>query len=132
VAAKRRTGELTAAVGDHLVDVHVELGAAARHPDVQREHVVMLPGQDFVAGLHDQLAVLIVKPLAVTVGDGGGFLQGGIGRYHFAGNKVLADAEMFERTLGLGAPELVGRYFNDAEAVGLFSHIGHGSLSFEL
>ena len=29
--------------------VHVELGAAARHPDVQRKHVVMLTGKNFVA-----------------------------------------------------------------------------------
>ena len=55
LAAERRAGELAAAVGDHLVDVHVELGAAAGHPDMQRKHVVMLAGQDFVADLHDQL-----------------------------------------------------------------------------
>jgi hypothetical protein len=55
LAAERRAGELAAAVGDHLVDVHVELGAAAGHPDMQRKHVVMLAGEDFVAGLNDQL-----------------------------------------------------------------------------
>ena len=55
LAAERRAGELAAAVGDHLVDVHVELRAAAGHPHVQREHVVMLAGQDLVADLHDQL-----------------------------------------------------------------------------
>ena len=49
-----RARELTAAVGNHLVDVHVELRAAARHPDMQREHVVVLAGEDLVAGLHDQ------------------------------------------------------------------------------
>jgi len=48
------------------------------------------------------------------------------------GNQVLADAEMFEGTLGLSAPELVGGYFNDAEAVRFFPHAGHGSLSFAL
>ena len=126
VAAERRAGELAAAVGDHFVDVHVELRAAARHPDVQRKHVVMLAGEDFVAGLDDQLVALIVEPLAVVVGDGGGFLQGGVGRDHFAGNQILADAEMLERTLGLSAPELVRRHFNDAEAVRLFSHLRHG------
>src|ERR1700692_3194748 len=94
------------------------------------KHVVSLAGEDLVACMNDQLAALIVEPLAVAVGDGGGFLQGGVGRDHFAGNQVLADAEMLERTLGLGAPELVGRHFNDAEAVSLFSHTGHGSLLF--
>jgi len=53
VAPERGTGELATSVGDHLVDVHVELGATARHPDVQGKHVMMLAVQDFVAGLHD-------------------------------------------------------------------------------
>ena len=61
LAAERRAGELAAAVGDHLVDVHVELGAAARHPYVQRKHVVMLAGQDLVADLDDQLMRLVVR-----------------------------------------------------------------------
>jgi hypothetical protein len=39
---------------------------------------------------------------------------------------------MFEGTLGLSAPELVGGYFNDAEAVSFFPHAGHRSLSFAL
>ena len=55
LAAERRAGELAAAVRDHLVDVHVELRAAAGHPDMQREHVVMLAGEDLVADLDDQL-----------------------------------------------------------------------------
>src|ERR1700730_17661746 len=125
VASKGGASELATAVGDHFVDVHVELGAAARHPDMQWKHVVMLAGQDFVTGLNDQLIALIVKPLAVAVGGGGGLLQGGVGRDHLAGDQVLPDAEMFKRTLGLGAPQLVGRYFNDAEAVSLFSHASH-------
>jgi hypothetical protein len=33
---------------------------------------------------------------------------------------------MFERTLGLSAPEFVGGNFNDAEAVRLFPHLHHG------
>ena len=86
VAAERSASELAAPVGDHFVDVHVELGAAARHPDMQGKHVVMLAGEDFVAGLNDQLVALIVEPLAVVVRDGGGFLQDRVGRDHFAGN----------------------------------------------
>ena len=55
LAPERRAGELGAAVGDHFVDVHVELGAAACHPNMQGKHVVVLPGEDFIAGLNDQL-----------------------------------------------------------------------------
>src|SRR5882762_7808355 len=132
VASKGRASELATPVGDHFVDVHVELGAAAGHPDMQGKHVVMLAGQDLVTGLSNQVRALIVKPLAVAVRDGGGFLQGGVSSDHLARNQVLADAEMFKGTLGLSAPEPVGGYFNDAKAVSLFSHAGHRSLSFAL
>ena len=104
VASKGSASELGAPIGDHFVDVHVELGAAARHPDVQGKHVVMLACQDLVTDLNDQLVALIVQPLAVMVRDGGGLLQCGVGRDHLAGNQVLADAEMLKRALGLGAP----------------------------
>ncbi len=127
VAAKRRASELGASVGDHFVDVHVELGTAASHPDVQRQHFVVLAGQDFVAGLNDELVSLAVEPLAGMVGDCGGLLQRRIGRDHLARNKILADAEMLEGTLCLSTPQLVSGHFHDAEAVGLFSHRSHDS-----
>src|SRR5262249_5412195 len=126
MAAERSAGDLRAAVGDYFVDVHVELGATAGHPDVQRKHIVMLAGEDFVAGLDDQFVALIVEPLTIAIGDSGGLLQCRVGRDHLAGNQIFPDAEMFERTLSLSAPELVGRNFNDAKAVGLFPHLGHG------
>src|SRR5439155_27236742 len=49
LAPERRAGDLGATVGDYLIDVHVELGAAARHPNVQGKHVVVLPGEDVIA-----------------------------------------------------------------------------------
>jgi len=127
VAAKRRAGELGAAIGDDFIDVHVELRAAAGHPDVQREHVVVLACQYFIAGLHDQLVSLIVEPLASVVGDCGGFLQRRVGRDHLARNQILSDAEMLKGPLRLRAPELVCLHFHDAEAVGLFSRRSHDS-----
>src|SRR5271166_137140 len=104
VASKGSASELAAPIGDHFVDVHVELGAAASHPYMQRKHVVMLTRQDLVTGLNDQLVALIVQPLAIMVRDGGGLLQGGVGRDHLARNQVLADAKMLKRALGLSAP----------------------------
>ena len=59
------------------------------------------------------------------VGVGGGFFQDGVGADHLAGHQVPADAEMFERTLGLRAPELVGRNVDLAEAVGFFANVWH-------
>src|SRR6516225_11289455 len=126
MAAKWSAGELATSIGDHLVYVHVELGAAAGHPDMQGKHVAMLPGQNLVAGLNDQLVTLIIEPFAIVVRDGGGLLQGGIGRDHLARDQVSPDAEMLERTLSLRTPQLVVGDFNDTEAVSLFSHLGHG------
>src|SRR6266446_7000148 len=48
LAAERCAGKLAAAVRNDLVDVHVELGAAARHPHMQREHVLMFAGKYLV------------------------------------------------------------------------------------
>jgi len=75
LAPERRARELAAPIGDHLVHVHVELGAAARHPHMQRKHVVMLSGEDFVASLNDQIVLLILESLAGMICRGSGFLQ---------------------------------------------------------
>ncbi len=47
--------QLAGAVGDHLVDVHVRLGAAARLPDDQRELAVVLTGDHLVGRRDDRL-----------------------------------------------------------------------------
>src|SRR5580704_18386452 len=97
LAAERCAGELAAAVGDHLIDVHVELRAAARHPYMQRKHVVMLAGQDFVADLNNQLVAQVVEPSAGMVGVGGGLFQDGVGGNQLPRDQVFADAEVFEQ-----------------------------------
>src|SRR5262249_60508218 len=125
LASEWRARELAAAVGDHLIHVHIELSATARHPHMQREHVVMLAGEDFVASLKDQRVPLIVEPLAGMVGYGCGLLQNGIGRDHLTRHHILADAEMLKRTLRLSTPELVRRDFNHPEAICFFAYVGH-------
>src|SRR2546422_9509555 len=95
---------------------------------MQREHLVVLAGEDFVARLNDQFVPLLVETLAGMVGYGSGLLQDGVGGDHLTRNQVLADAEMLERALGLSAPELVLRHIHDAEAVCFFSHVGHISV----
>ena len=75
LASQRRARELAAAVGDHLVHVHVELRSASRHPYVQRKHVVMLAAQNFVADLHNQLVVLAVKLLAAWLALAAAFFR---------------------------------------------------------
>ena len=62
--------------------------------DVQREHVVVLTVQNFVANLNDQFIALIVEPFTVVVGDGCGFLQSRIADDHLAGYQIFPDAEL--------------------------------------
>jgi len=83
----------------------------------------MLASEDFVAGLNDQLVMLIVKPLAGMVGCGSGFLQDRIGGDHLTRNQILADAEMLERALGLSTPELVRRNLDFAETISLLTKL---------
>src|SRR5690242_8860518 len=125
LAAERGARDLAAAVGDHLVDVHVELGAAAGHPDVQRKHRVVLAGEDLVARLHDQPAALVVEPGDPAVGDRAGLLQHRVGGDHLGRHALAPDAEMLDRALRLRAPQLVGRDLDHAQAVGLASGAGH-------
>src|SRR5262249_51651879 len=128
-APEWRTGDLTASVGDHLVYVHVELGAAAGHPHMQREHVMMLPGEDLVTSLSNKVVLLIAQPLSGMVSRRSAFLQSGVSRNHLTRNQVFADAKMFQRALSLSAPELVRGYFNQAETICFLSHLGHESFS---
>ena len=128
MAAKRGPRKLAATVGDHFVDVHVELGTAAGHPDMQGKHVVVPAGENLIAGLNDQFVSLVVKPLTRVIRGGRGLLQGGVGCYHLAGNQILADTEVLKRALGLRPPQLVRRHLDHSEAIGFFSHLDHGSL----
>ncbi len=123
LGAERLVGKLAAAVGDHLVDVHVELSARAGHPDVQREHVVVPAGQDLVAGLDDQPVALRVEPPAGEIGVGAGLLEQRIGADHLARHQVLADREIVQRALGLRTPQLVGGHLDFAHRVGFLAHL---------
>src|SRR5262245_32085538 len=88
----------------------------------------MLTRQYFVAGLDDQFVMLIVEPLAGMVRGGRGLLQDRVGGDHLARNQILADAEVLERALSLGTPELIDRYIDHAEAICFFPCSRHVSL----
>ena len=66
---------LDGAVGDHLVGVHVRLGAGAGLPDDQREVIVELAVDHFLRGRDDGLADLRVEAAERHVGFGGGALD---------------------------------------------------------
>jgi len=101
LAAQRGTLDLAATVGDDLVNVHVELRAAAGHPHVQWKHLLMFPRKDFVADARDQLVSVRVEATAVAICGGCGALQDRVGADHLPRHQIVPDAEMFERPLGL-------------------------------
>src|SRR5262249_16306938 len=126
VTAERLPGNLRAAVGDDLVDVHVELGAAAGHPDVQRELVPVLALKDLVADTDDQVLLSIAESAGLVVDQRGRLLDERVGGDHLPGDQVVADAEMLQGPLRLPPPELVGRDVDRAEAVVFDSSGSHG------
>src|ERR1700757_5007524 len=116
LASERRACKLATPVRNHLIHVHVELGAAAGHPDVQREHIVMLAREDLVARLNNEPVPLGVEVAYRMVGMGCGFLQSRISRNHLAWHEILPYAEVFNRPLRLSSPQPGVRYIHFTEA----------------
>jgi hypothetical protein len=121
-ASERGSSELATAVRDHFIHIHVELRAAAGHPDMQGKHVCMLACEDFIASLNYEFVWLIVEAAADMIGIRGGLLQDRECRDHLARDQVFPNAEVFERPLRLRSPQFVTRYIDFTETVGLSPH----------
>ena len=116
-AAAAFAGQFVGAPGDHFVDVHVALRAAAGLPDDQRELVVVLATQHFVGGLFDQPGD-VGRQVAVAVVDAcRGLLDQRQGVQHRDGHALLANGEVDQRALGLRTPVGAFRNFDRAQAV---------------
>lgn len=59
--AKLATQDLNGTVGDHLIRVHVRLGARACLPDDEREVIIELPSDDLISSLDDGICDLGFK-----------------------------------------------------------------------
>ena len=64
--------------------------------DVQRKHVLVLPGKNFVTRLNNQVELLIAESAFGMVGYGRCFLQNHVRANHLPRNQRVADAEMQE------------------------------------
>jgi hypothetical protein len=118
LAAARIAGQFVGAAGDHLVDVHVGLGAAAGLPDHQREVLVVAACEDLVGGLFDQPGDFRRQFAEVVVDPRGGFLDQRQGVDHGERHALAADGEVLQRALGLGAPVGVVGHLYGAQAIG--------------
>lgn len=117
LAATAFAGQFVGASGDHLVDVHVALGATARLPDDERELIVVLAIQHFIGGLFDQPGD-VGRQVAIAVVDARrGLLDQCQGVQYREGHAFLANGEVDQRTLGLRTPVGVLRNFDRAQAV---------------
>ena len=64
--------QLVGAVGDHLVEVHVGLGAGAGLPDHQRKVIVELALDHLARGADDGAGAARIEQAEFAVGLGGG------------------------------------------------------------
>ena len=84
---------------------------------------MVLAGENLIAGLHNELETPAVELISGMVGCGCRLLQGGIRRNHLARHQILADAEVFQGTLRLSAPEFVDRNIHFSEAIRLLPNV---------
>ncbi len=96
-------------VGQHLVEVHVGLGAGAGLPDHQGELGVVQAAQDLVGGGHDGLGLAGGQQPQGVVDPGTGGLDAGQGMDDLHGLALPRDVEVVQGALGLGPPQPVRR-----------------------
>ena len=106
---------------DHLVGVHVALGAAARLPHHQGEMIVELARDHLVGGLHDGRRDVLGQQAELGVHLGGGPLEQAEGADHLGREALPGDLEVLEGALGLRAPVAVRGHLDGAHAVRLSS-----------
>ena len=114
------------AVGDHLIGIHVRLGAGTGLPDGQGEMVVELAVDHFLGGGDDGLAELADRggPARMFVSAAARLTMP---RARTIGRGLLfpADLEIAQRALGLGAPIAVSSHLDRSEGVGFGAGLGH-------
>ena len=122
LATHNAAGQLNRPVGDHLIDVHVGLGARARLPNLQGELGIQAAGCHLFSGGHDQAGELWIQLALGAIHLGAGRLELAEGVHHSQGHG-LAKGKEVDRSLGLGAPVVVLGNLNSPQAVG-FDPVG--------
>ena len=129
LAAQHAAGHLDGAVGDHLVGVHVGLGARAGLPHAQREVVVELAVDDLLGRGGDQVTDRGVQLAKGDVRARCGLLEDAKGADHAARHGVLTDVEVDQRAGGLAPIVAVRWNLEFAHGVGFDAHVAHASLA---
>ena len=111
--------QFVGAVGDHLVEVHVGLGAGPGLPHHQRKMIVELALDHLARGAGDGAGAPLVDQPQFAVGLGRRELDDAERVNDLDRHPVLADAEILPRAFGLRAPIAVGGNLDRTETVGL-------------
>ena len=125
--AQRAAQNLDRPVGDHLVGVHVGLGARAGLPHHQGEVVVQLAVDHVLGGTGDGLGDLRFQIVQLRVGARGRLLDDAQRADHRPGQAFAADGEVDQRALGLRAPVAIGRDLQVSERIAFHAYfdVGH-------
>ena len=119
--------QLAGPVGQHLVDVHVGLGARSGLPDHQGEFLVVPPGQHLVGGGDDGRRLVLRQQAHQVVHDRGGAFDLRQGPDDFTRLALAGNIEVLQGALGLRAPQALGRHLHRAEGIAFCSGF-HGGV----
>ena len=118
LAAASSRQDLVGSAGDHLVGVHVALGAGAGLPDHQRELVGQAAFDHLFRRLADRLADLFRQTAHGKIDPRRRQLLNAQGRDDGRGHGLAADLEVLDGALGLRPPIGLGRHLDLAHGVG--------------
>ena len=113
--------ELDGAVGQHLVHIHVGLGAGTCLPHVERKMFVQQAVHAFLRGAVNGLRLPGGQPPHAGVDPRAGFFDQAEGAADFQRHFVIANGKVLKRTLRLRAPVSVGRHHDLPHAVKFFA-----------
>ncbi len=117
---------LVGAVGDHLIEIHIGLGAGAGLPDDKGKMIVELAVDHLARGASDGAGAALVDQSQFAIGFGGRQLDDAERANDVHRHPVMADAEILPGAFGLRAPVAIGGNLDRTEAVGLGAR-GSGS-----
>jgi hypothetical protein len=121
--------QLDRAVGDHLVGVHVRLGAGTGLPDGEREIVVELAVDHLARRFGNGHRRVPVQLAEIAIGQRGRLLDDAERADQRQRHRLRADREIHQRAAGLRAPVAVGRHLDFAHRIGFGSHlVAHANL----
>ena len=109
VGAEAPAADLVRAIGDDLVDVHVERHARAGMEHIDNELIQQLSGEDLIASGDDRVLSLGVQPTFLAVRERSGALHADHRAHERRERLVTGDRVVLDRSLGLRAPQRVGR-----------------------